>query len=266
MAFPDASGRVGESLAYGGGVTPRVTEQPSVPDCRVLLAVPVDAAGTALLVDAAEHARIDQIRDHDTRRATLTAHALLRMALASQLGRRAASITLLRRCRTCGSDAHGAPHLGVAGLPAISLSHTDGLVAVAITDAARVGVDVESLRGVDVAALAGQVWGRGERRASRMGRSASLQGRDEFFAAWVAKEAVLKARGDGLAVPMTGIDVSRDRVDDPVAGTLDLTRFGTPTHAGCVAVPAGVRVDVGLADGELADAVRQAEERRDLSR
>ena len=165
MAFPDASGRVGESLAYGGGVTPRVTEQPSVPDCRVLLAVPVDAAGTALLVDAAEHAR----------RATLTAHALLRMALASQLGRRAASITLLRRCRTCGSDAHGAPHLGVAGLPAISLSHTDGLVAVAITDAARVGVDVESLRGVDVAALAGQVWGRGERRASRMGRSASCR-------------------------------------------------------------------------------------------
>ena len=102
------------------------------------------------------------------------------------------------------TNRHGCPRVvaAQAGAPALefNLSHTCGLVAVAVTRGRRLGIDVESVSRTVFADLAERHFAPDEVRDLRA-LPADLQPR-AFFDYWTLKEAYIKARGMGLAIPL----------------------------------------------------------------
>jgi 4'-phosphopantetheinyl transferase len=100
--------------------------------------------------------------------------------------------------------SHGRPDIAnlPAGAPALvfNLSHTRGLVACAVTVAREVGVDVE-FTGRDITHdIPGRFFAPDEVRDLR--RLPAAEQRPAFFDYWTLKEAYIKARGLGLAIPL----------------------------------------------------------------
>jgi len=153
------------------------------------------------LLSAPELARARRYRlAADTDRCLLGA-VLLRVAAARHLGIRPADVAVDRSCDSCGAQ-HGRPQLPGSGLQA-SVSHSGDVVAVALTSAGPVGVDVEAVRSIDFAAVTERVCTPGERN--------HVDGATDFYTFWTRKEAVLKATGEGLNRPMTDLEVTPPR-------------------------------------------------------
>ena len=102
------------------------------------------------------------------------------------------------------TNTHGCPFVVApqAGTPrlAFNLSHTTGLVALAVTRGRLVGVDVERVDRVVREDVAGRHFAPAEVRDLRA-LPAAAQPR-AFFEYWTLKEAYIKARGMGLAIPL----------------------------------------------------------------
>lgn len=102
------------------------------------------------------------------------------------------------------TNAHGCPSVvdAQAGSPRLefNVSHTAGLVAMAAVRGHRVGVDVEDARRVVREDLAGRFFAPAEVSDLR-GLPVAEQPR-VFFDYWTLKEAYIKARGMGLAIPL----------------------------------------------------------------
>jgi 4'-phosphopantetheinyl transferase len=141
-----------------------------------------------------------------------------------------ASITLEQVCPNCGASGHG-PLRVVLGGPAgsapavyVSLSRAEGRLALAVTSAGPVGIDLESGAALGRAPVADALVSVAEARAL-----AALDPDDAgaaLVSTWTAKEAVLKAAGTGLRV-------------DPRDLTIALPTVAAPTAAGSAArVPA----------------------------
>lgn len=133
--------------------------------------------------------------------------ALLVRAVAEATGAPRAEVEVWRRCARCGGD-HGRPVLvrcgerGVEGID-LSLSRAGRSVAIAVSFAGPVGIDIES---VDAAAQSGfddVAFGPAE-----CDRLATAGPPDLRTATWTAKEAVLKATGDGLRVDPRELEVA----------------------------------------------------------
>jgi len=149
-------------------------------------------------LDDIELARAQQFqRASDSDRSLLGA-ALLRITAARHLGVRPADVAVDRTCGRCGAQ-HGRPQLPGSGLHA-SVSHSGEIVAVALTAEGPVGVDVEEVRAIDFAAVTDSVCVPAERGEVRSAL--------DFYTFWTRKEAVLKATGEGLARPMTDLQVT----------------------------------------------------------
>jgi 4'-phosphopantetheinyl transferase len=90
-----------------------------------------------------------------------------------------------------------------------SQTHSAELSLLALARGRSVGVDLERVRpSRHDAALADRFFSRPETEALR-GLPMGLRER-AFFAAWVRKEAFLKARGEGLSAPLDSFSVSLD--------------------------------------------------------
>lgn len=102
------------------------------------------------------------------------------------------------------TNSHGCPFVvpDQAGAPRLSfnLSHTTGLAALAVTRGRLVGVDVERVDRVLREDVAGRHFAPDEVRDLRA-LPADAQPR-AFFEYWTLKEAYIKARGMGLAIPL----------------------------------------------------------------
>jgi 4'-phosphopantetheinyl transferase len=102
------------------------------------------------------------------------------------------------------ANAHGRPEIldRPAGVPDLrfNISHTTGLIACAVTIGREVGVDVEHI----VRALTHDVAGRhfAPAEVNDLRRLPEDQQRRVFFDYWTLKEAYIKARGFGLALPL----------------------------------------------------------------
>jgi 4'-phosphopantetheinyl transferase len=154
-----------------------------------------------ILLDHMEQLRSAEYRfDLDRSRFELGA-ALLRLAVGRTMGWRAAAIRVDRTCDRC-SKPHGRPRvLGFDGH--VSVSHSGNVVAVAISSAGPVGIDVETIEGraeLEHCDIADLVLTASER--------SSVDSRTAFLRVWTRKEAALKATGYGLRVPMTEVIVS----------------------------------------------------------
>lgn len=105
---------------------------------------------------------------------------------------------------------HGKPALdpgqNVADLR-FNLSHTDGLALLAVAAERDLGIDVERVRtGMAREGIAEQFFTRAEVAALRA-LPPDIQD-DAFFACWTRKEAYVKARGEGLSIPLDQFAVS----------------------------------------------------------
>ena len=126
----------------------------------------------------------------------LVAHALVRTSLSHYHNTRPADWQFQ-------FNKYGHPTtLGSHGGLKFNLSHTDGLVACAVTREAEVGVDVEaSDREVDVR-VADRFFSALETRELKSLPATQRQHR--FLQYWTLKESYIKARGMGLALPLGG--------------------------------------------------------------
>jgi len=146
-----------------------------------------------------ELARAGAFRHERDRARFIRARAGLREILGACTGCEAASVQL----RT---SALGKPELAsLDGGLRFNLSHSGDRALAAIALGREVGVDLERVReGVDHVALARQFFTARERDAVLDHGGGSLLG---FFRCWVAKEAYLKGRGDGIRAPLDSFEV-----------------------------------------------------------
>ncbi len=154
--------------------------------------------GQAGLLDEHEAWRLARLQPGQDRDRFLLAAALLRAAAGLQAGIAPAAVAVDRSCDECGKP-HGRPRLPGSGLAA-AISHSGDLAAVALTAAGPVGVDVEAISAGPDHALLDLVCTAAERAFVSTG--------SDFFSYWTRKEAVLKATGQGLRLPMTELTVA----------------------------------------------------------
>lgn len=200
------------------------------------------------LLDASELERYKRYRLARSKAEHLTAHALLRQALAATSG---TSPTDFR----FEPGSHGKPEIVAPPLPRrleFNISHTRGLVACALAWERPLGIDVEHVdRKVDFVPLA--------RRYFAAPEIAELEAREgeakrrRFFELWTIKEAYLKARGAGLSLPLSSACISFHPVprlafapalqDDPARWQVHLEHRGR--HVLAIVAPSGTTFEVG---------------------
>ena len=104
------------------------------------------------------------------------------------------------------TNRHQCPrvHPSQAGSPPLTfnVSHTRGLVALAVTRGHRLGVDVEQIDRRVMEGVAERHFAPAEVRELR--GIADADQAAAFFEYWTLKEAYIKARGMGLALPLDG--------------------------------------------------------------
>jgi 4'-phosphopantetheinyl transferase len=148
------------------------------------------------------------------------------------------------------TNAYGRPHVAAPAFACdlrFNLSHTDGLVALAVAKGFEVGVDVENIsRCLDVLELAPSVFAPAEVAALKQAAEPDRPG--VFFTFWTLKEAYIKARGMGLSLKLDGFafDLSgkyprvsfNQRCPDDSSRWQFRRYLPTATHALAVAVSA----------------------------
>jgi 4'-phosphopantetheinyl transferase len=106
--------------------------------------------------------------------------------------------------------AHGKPALAPETdqtTLCFNVSHSDGLALYALAHGRGIGVDLERIRpDVDIERIAQRFFSLAE--LARLCSLPAVSRTDAFYACWTRKEAYLKARGDGLSLPLDRLEVS----------------------------------------------------------
>lgn len=196
------------------------------------------------LLDDAEQGRLRSFSDPDSGRRFALGAVLLRLAVSRLTQEPPRSVSVDR-------SANGRPV--VAGGPHVSVSHSHDLVAVACTDAAPVGLDVEMVQGepelLHIAASPLDVLESTAHPA---------------LVTWTMKEAYLKAVGTGLrtspkAIALSGDETRAQVTDAPDGLPLPAYVSGVSVKAGyvgAVCVLGHAHVVVAIRDGRKLLAVR----------
>jgi 4'-phosphopantetheinyl transferase len=130
----------------------------------------------------------------------VVARAALRALLAGYLGLDPGRLRF-------GSGPFGKPVVLEDARLRFNVSHSGGLVLVAVAREREVGVDVERIReDIAIEEMAVRNFSPAEVRALLSQRPE--QRTTAFFSCWTRKEAYVKARGDGLHHPLDEFDVS----------------------------------------------------------
>jgi 4'-phosphopantetheinyl transferase len=191
------------------------------------------------LLDEVEQGRFEAYRQDADKRRFLTGRVLAKTVAADRLGVPLESIAFDATCEDCGKP-HGRPRVPGADLT-LSISHSGELIGVAATPSVPVGLDVETANRRADEGLIDYALSPAEAQ-----HLAGLNGEEKaaaFFVYWTRKEAVMKATGKGLKIPLQSITFSR--YDEPAR----LVTSGDPALD-----PARTR----LADLKAADGYRAA--------
>lgn len=161
----------------------------------------LDASGTvASPLSTEERARAARFVRGDVRARFENGRGLLRRVLAGYLGCAAADVPL-----TAGPS--GKPELTDGHPLRFNVSHTGDHLVVAVADRA-VGVDIETLDDRRTAgAIAARYFSPDEAAAIEAAASPA-HALSAFIGVWTRKEAVLKALGVGLTVPLRSFSVT----------------------------------------------------------
>jgi 4'-phosphopantetheinyl transferase len=174
-----------------------------------------------------EQERAGRYRFLRDQRRFIVARGWLRATLGTYLGLNGAKI------RFC-YNPHGKPELAMApqGTPSLrdrlqfNMAHSEDLAILAISQGRRVGVDVEQIRSGFANGTVADSFFTSHEVAALDSLSPSERER-AFFACWTRKEAYLKARGEGLIVPLDTLEVSLLPGEDPAL----LRTSADPTEA-----------------------------------
>jgi 4'-phosphopantetheinyl transferase len=157
----------------------------------------------AEFLEPAERKRASRFRSRADRDSFVQRRAALRMLLGGYLGVAPRDVTFT--VNAFGKPSVVASH-GSAGL-SFNSSHSGTVALIAVARAGRLGIDVEQLRLLpDADGIAARFFSPGESAAL-----AALQPPDRvagFFNAWTRKEALTKAVGGGLSIPLDSFEVS----------------------------------------------------------
>jgi 4'-phosphopantetheinyl transferase len=184
-------------------------------ECLVWWARPVPAAPRYLaLLDEPERGRYQAYRREVDRRRFLTGRVLAKSVLGVQLGLAPEAVRFDARCDDCGKP-HGKPRL--AGVE-FSISHSGERVGLAVTSA-PVGLDVESETRTAEDNLIAYALNETEQAALR-GLNADERAR-AFYGYWTRKEALMKATGRGLKIPLQALTLDGARLASSKDPALD---------------------------------------------
>lgn len=149
------------------------------------------------LLSSDEHARMARFVFDRDRRSFLLTRALVRTTLSRYAPIRPADWQFI-------ANAHGRPEIldRPSGVPDLrfNISHTDGLIACAVTIGREVGVDVEQINRRLSHDVAGRHFAPAE--VNDLKQLPEEEQQRVFFDYWTLKEAYIKARGFGLALPL----------------------------------------------------------------
>ncbi|MEU5975732.1 4'-phosphopantetheinyl transferase superfamily protein [Streptomyces sp. NPDC047315] len=196
--------------------------------------------GLVSLLDQVERARYAATTDPASARRFLVGCAVSRLVLGGRLGLPAADVPLKRVCPRCGGP-HGKVALDRDRTPPtadvrFSVTHGGDTVGVAFCHGAEVGLDVEEIAQFGSAGAGAVAGSNGDREGSARNVAvlaprvltatelAALHDRPRadlpgaFLRYWVRKEAVLKAWGTGLHVPLRQLEVSAPEQHPEVVG------------------------------------------------
>ena len=162
-----------------------------------------------------ERERANRYRQQQDRVRFIVARGILRMILAGYLGLSPSELEF-------NYSERGKPQLksNLSGIE-FNVSHSEdkGLFAIALNR--RVGIDVEYIRPIEVLQLAKRFF-----RESEYLFLSGLEGREQvraFFKFWTAKEACVKATGEGLAGLET-VEISLSKLES--ANRLEIHNVG----------------------------------------
>lgn|SRR5262245_19355267 len=204
------------------------------------------------LLSSLERTILGRLRSPVARRDYLATHALARAMLADLLGIEPGEL----RIRT---SPLGRPHLEVSpGLscPRFSIAHADGVALCAIAARREVGADLESLRNVGPRPLevAETICSAAEVRALLAAPAAQRSERLLYY--WTLKEALAKATGLGLRLPLRCITIAEEETPGHQVEWIRPTDVGhgwrfalfrvPPRHWAAVAVSAGYAERVAI--------------------
>lgn len=145
---------------------------------------------------AAERRVAGSIRSGRARARYVAGRTLLRRRLGRMLGRDPLAVEIV----------HGPDEKPVLADPVLSfnVSHAGNQILIAVSRPRRLGVDVERIRpDFDLHAVSEELLESADRDA--IARAVAREGVRAFFRYWTRYEALVKARGDGLVVPLRGL-------------------------------------------------------------
>lgn len=169
-----------------------------------------EAGSLRVLLAADEISRADRFHFAKDRDHFIVARGLLRKLLAAYLGADAAALRFAYAEKGKPALADSRP-----GAINFNLAHSHGGVLYAFSRSREVGIDLEFIReDFEGEKIAGRFFSAAEIETLEM---LPLELRQQaFFECWTRKEAYIKARGEGLSMPLDEFDVSL-RPGEPAA-------------------------------------------------
>jgi 4'-phosphopantetheinyl transferase len=167
---------------------------------RALDALPAEVQACYELLSSDERERATRYRVEGPRTGFILTRGTLRFLLGKYLQRAPQELAFR-------VTEFGKPFLQDACDLRFNVSHTEGMALLGFVREREIGVDVERIRPQpDARKLAERFFSLHERNALKDLSSGELQA--AFFRCWSRKEAYIKARGEGLSLPLSEFDVS----------------------------------------------------------
>ena len=158
-----------------------------------------ECEGLAAVLSFDEKQRAERFRFEKDRKQYIVSHGILRKLLSGYLKCEAREIVF-------AANDFGKPFIENARLK-FNLSHSENIALIAIANKLEVGVDVEALdRKVEYLDLAKRFFSQSEFEELATYPEKSLI--HAFFRCWTGKEAIIKAKGEGLSIPLDSFSLS----------------------------------------------------------
>lgn len=148
------------------------------------------------VLSQAERDDVDRLSVATVKAERLMARGLTRLILSRYIDTPPGSLVFIR-------DQNGRPFISPMPVPGLhfSLSHTKDFLVIAVSRLADIGVDIERVNPkLDVMDLAKGIFSRVEN--TELESMKSEEQRLRFFEYWTLKEALSKAKGIGLSMPL----------------------------------------------------------------